>query len=102
LEAKWKNAVKRFVLNNLGQLDQEDFDAWLDGEADLAPLLEPALRAMKGVRDPILAEMHMLSPAEIYDRFRIEHPEIEVSDSQRAIVRIGKELELMKAVLCSL
>jgi len=99
MESQWKNAVKRFVLNNLGQFDQEDLDTWLEGEFDLTPLLEPFLRTMKDHRDVILAEMHQLSPSEILDRFVVEHPELSISDKQKALVRVGKELELMKAAL---
>jgi hypothetical protein len=99
LESQWKNAVKRFVLNNLGQFDQEDLDTWLEGERDLTPLLEPVLKTMGGHRDVILAEMHQLSPSEILDRFVVEHPELSIPDKQKALVRVGRELELMKAVL---
>jgi hypothetical protein len=99
LESQWKNAVKRFVLNNLGQFDQEDLDTWLEGEFDLTPLLEPVLKTMGDYRDVILAEMHQLSPSEILDRFVVEHPELSIPDKQKALVRVGRELELMKAVL---
>lgn len=99
MESQWKNAVKRFVLNNLGQFDQEDLDIWLEGERDLTPLLEPVLKMMGDHRDVILAEMHQLSPSEILDRFVAEHPELSIPDKQKALVRVGRELELMKAVL---
>lgn len=101
MESQWKSAVKRFVLNNMGQFDQEDFDTWLEGDFDLTPLLEPVLKTMGSHRDVILAEMHQLSPSEILDRYVVEHPEISVSDKDKALVRVGKELELMKAVLRS-
>jgi hypothetical protein len=101
LESEWKKAVHRFVLNNLGQMEQEEFDAWLDGDLELAPLLAPFLRTQKQHRDAILRELYQISPSEIYDRFRAEHPELVFGDSQKVIVRIGKELEGMKEVLRS-
>lgn len=99
MEAEHKRGVRQFILNNLGQLDQEDYDAWLEGDFDLTPLLEPVLRAMKQHRDLILAELHQISPAEILDRWMMEHPELDMGDKDRALVRVGRELELMKNVL---
>lgn len=102
MEAEMKKALRRFILNNLGQMGQEEIDAWLDEEFDLTPLLEPALRRFPSQRDLVLAEMHQMSPPEIFDRLRMEHPELVFKDKERVIVRIGAELEAMKAVLRSL
>jgi len=102
MEAELKKALHRFILNNLGQMGQEELDAWLEGDFDLAPLLEPALRRWPQHRDQVLAEMHQISPPEVFDRFQKEHPELDFQDSQKVIVRIGSELEAMKAVLRSL
>lgn len=100
-EAEWKTAVKRFLLNNLGQMDQELLEAWLDDELDLAPLLEQPLRALSQHRDQIMRELHQISPQEIFDRFRQEHPELVFSDKTKAIVKIGREIEAMKAIVAS-
>jgi hypothetical protein len=101
MEAEWKKAFQRFLLNNLGQMDQEDIEAWLSDELDLAPLLEPPLRALSAHRDQILREIHQVSPPEIFDRLQREHPELVFSDKNRAIVKIGKELQAMRAMLLS-
>ena len=101
MESEWKEAVRRFVLNNLGQLEQEEFDAWLDGDLELAPLLATFLKTQKQQRDAILRELYQISPAEVCDMFRAEHPELVFGDSQKIILRIGKELEGMKEVLRS-
>lgn len=102
LELEWKKAIRRFILNNLGQLSQEEVDAWVDDEVDLAPLLEPPLRALAAHRDMILRELHQISPAEIFDRFEGEHPELVFSDKNKAIVKIGKELESLKSIVLRL
>lgn len=102
MEAEWKKALQRFLLNNLGQMDQGDVEAWLDDELDIAPLLEQPLRALAQHRDQILREMHQLSPPEIFDRFQTEHPELVFSDKTKAIVKIGREIETLKGFLVSL
>ena len=100
-EDGWKKAVRRFLLNNLGQMDQELLEAWLNDELELAPLLEQPLKALSQHRDQILREMHQISPQEIFDRFRQEHPELAFSDKTKAIVKIGREIEAMKAIIAS-
>lgn len=102
MKAEWKEAIQRFLLNNLGQMEQEEVDAWLAGGLELAPLLEPPLRALYEHKGRILAEMHQISPAEIFDRFEHEHPELSFSDRKAAVVRIGHELEILKAFISSL
>jgi len=101
MEAEWKKAIRRFLLNNLGQMEQEEVDAWLGGDLDIAPLLEPPLKAMSQYRAQVLRELHQISPGEIFDSLRDEHPELVFPDHDQAIVKIGKELETMKAMLLS-
>ena len=88
-----------FLLNNLGQMDQEDVEAWLDDELDIAPFLEDLLRAQAVHRDQILRELHQLSPSEIFDRLQKEHPELVFADKEKAIIKIGKEIQELKAIL---
>jgi hypothetical protein len=102
LQAEWKKAIQRFILNNLGQMDQEDVEAWLNDELDIAPLLEDPLRAQAQHRDQVLRELHQISPSEIFDRFQKEHPELAFSDKNKAIVKIGKEIEGLKAIVRAL
>ena len=102
LESEWKKAIRRFILNNLGQLSQEEVDAWVEDEVELAPLLEPPLKTLSAHRDMMLRELHQISPAEIFDRFEAEHPELVFSDKNKAIVKIGKELESLKAIVIRL
>lgn len=99
MEAEWRKAVQRFLLNNLGQMDQELLEAWLNDELDIAPLLEAPLRGLSVHRDNILRELHQTSPQEIFDRLRQEHPELIFADKTKAIVKIGREIESMKAIL---
>jgi len=80
-------------------MEQEELDAWLDDELDIAPFLEPVLKSMMAHRDSIIRELHQISPPEIFDRFQAEHPELVFRDKDKAIVRIGKELESMKAIM---
>jgi hypothetical protein len=99
---EWKKAIMRFMLNNLGQMDQDDVEVWLDDEFELAPLLEPPLRAQAQYRDQIMRELHQISPAEIFDRFQREHPELVFPDRDKAVVKIGRELEALKGIVRSL
>jgi hypothetical protein len=39
---------------------------------------------------------------EIFDRFQKEHPELVFKDKNRVMVRIGKELEALKAIVVTL
>lgn len=102
MEVEWRRAVKRFIVSNLGQLDQEEIDAWLNEEVEVAPLLEPALKAISQHRDTVLREMHQISPPEIFDMLCREHPELVFPDKDKAIVRIGKELQSLKLFLMNL
>jgi len=99
---QWRRAIQRFILNNLEQLGQEDIDAWLAGEIEIAPMMEEPLKAISQHRDMILREMYQMSPPEIFDRFMEERPEIVFQDKTKAIVRIGKELETLKLFLMNL
>lgn len=102
MDVIWKRAVQRFILNHMGQLSQEDIDAWMDGKLDLAPAMEPQLKTISDYRDSILRELHQLSPPEVFDMFCQEHPDISFSDRNRAVVRIGKELDALKMFLMNL
>lgn len=102
MKAEWKEAIQRFLLNNLGQMEQDDVDAWLQGDLELAPLLEPPLRALGEHKGRILAEMHQISPAEVFDRLQLEHPELSFPDRNDAVLRVGHELESLKAFICTL
>jgi hypothetical protein len=102
MEVEWKRAIQWFIVNSLGDMSQEDIDAWLRDELALAPALEEPLKALSQHRDNILRDMYQMSPPEVFDRFLQEHPEITFEDKDRAIVRIGKELEEIKAFLMSL
>ncbi|HEX9907458.1 MAG TPA: hypothetical protein VGB78_03200 [Thermoplasmata archaeon] len=99
MEAEWKKAVMHFIVTNLGQMDQEDVDAWLDGDLDLAPFLEPPLRTLSPYKGMVLRELHQISPPEVFDRWVREHPELSFPDKNKAIVRIGKELEQLKGIV---
>jgi hypothetical protein len=102
MEVEWKRAIQWFIVNSLGDMSQEDIDAWLREELTLAPALEEPLKALSQHRDNILRDMYQMSPPEVFDRFLQEHPEITFEDNDRAIVRIGKELEAIKTFLMSL
>jgi hypothetical protein len=102
LEVQWKRAIQWFIINSLDDMNQEEIEAWLRDEISLAPVIEEPLKAISQHRDDILRDMYQMSPAEILDRFMEEHPQIVFSDKDKAIVRIGKELEAIKAFLMTL
>lgn len=102
MQMEWKRAITRFLLNNLGQMDQEDVEIWLNDELDLAPLLEPPLKVQAQYRDQIMRELHQISPAEVFDLFQKEHPELVFPDGSKVVVKIGRELEALKDIVRSL
>jgi hypothetical protein len=102
LEVEWKRAIQSFIVNGLGDLSQEEIDAWLKEEFSLAPILEEPLKALSQHRDNILRDMYQISPPEVLDRFLRDYPDIVFTDKDRAILRIGGELESIKAFLVSL
>ena len=102
MEVQWKRAIQSFVVNSLDDMSQEEIEAWLREEISLAPVLEEPLKALSQHRDNILRDMYQMSPPEVLDRFIEEHPQVVFSDKDRAIVRIGKELESIKAFLMTL
>ncbi len=102
MDAVWKHAVRRFILNHMGQMTQDDVDAWLDEEIELAPLMEEQLRTLSAHRDSILRELYQLSPPEVFDLYCQEHPDISFVDKQKALVRIGKELDELKLFLMNM
>jgi hypothetical protein len=102
MKSAWKSAIMRFVLDNLGRLDQDEVDAWLRDEIALAQLLEPALRNLTPYRDMVLRELYQISPSEIFDVWRLEHPEILFPDTDVAIVKIGQELLGIRSIIMSL
>lgn len=102
LEVQWKRAIQWFIVNSLDDMTQEEIEAWLREEISLAPVIEEPLKALSQHRDDILRDLYQMSPPEVLDRFIEEHPQIVFSDKDRAIVRIGKELEAIKSFLVTL
>lgn len=102
MEVEWKRAIQSFIVNGLGDLSQEEIDAWLREEFSLAPILEEPLKALSQHRDNILRDMYQISPPEVLDRFLKEYPDVFFTDKDKAIVRIGNELEAIKTFLVSL
>lgn len=103
MESEERKALYHLVLSSMGQLvERDEFDAWVDGEVQLAPLFEPVLLSVRGRRDALMRELHQMFPAEVFDRFIAERPDVQIDDGTQVIVRIGKELEEMKAAVRSM
>lgn len=103
MESKAREALYHLVLSSMDQLlERGDFDAWVDGEIELAPLFKPVFESVAPHRDTFVRELHQMFPAEIIDRFRARHPDLDVGDGTRLIVRAGREIEAMKAIAQSL
>jgi hypothetical protein len=92
----------RFLLDNLGRMDQDHVDAWLHDEIAFAELLEPAFRNLAPYRDMVLRELYQISPSEVFDVWRLEHPEILFTDPNVVIVKIGQELQGIRSFVMSL
>jgi hypothetical protein len=103
VESKAREALYHLVLSSMDQLlERDDFDAWVDGELELAPLYRPIFESVARQRDTFIRELHQMFPAEVVDRFRARHPELDLGDGTQLIVRVGKEIEAMKAIVQSL
>lgn len=99
MKSVWKAAIMKFLLGSLGKMKQEDVDAWLGEEFDFSQLLEPAFRNLAPYRDAVLRELYQITPSEVFDAWRLEHPEIRFSDSAAVIVRIGGELADIRSLV---
>jgi len=102
MKSVWKGAVERFVLNHLEQMGDEELSEWLQGNVQIASNMESTLWSLRDHKETILRELNALSPAEVFDIYQKERPENRITDKNKAIVRIGNELQSMKAYLMSL
>lgn len=103
MESREREALYHLVLSSMDQLlERDEFDAWLAGEIELAPLFRPVFESVARQRDNFLRELHQIFPAEVFDRLVAKHPELDMGDGTEVIVRIGKELQAMKALVQSL
>ena len=102
LKSAWKSAIMRLLLDGLGRMGQDEVEAWLRDEIAFAQLLEPALRNLTPYRDMVLRELYQISPSEIFDVWRLEHPEILFPDPDVVIVKIGQELLEIRSIVLSL
>lgn len=101
MKSAWKSALMKLITNSLGSLEQDEVDAWLQGQVDIAPLLEPPLRNVAAYRDTVLRELYQISPSEIIDVWRSEHPEILFPEGNVVIVRVGQELLGIRNIVSS-
>jgi len=97
----WRGAVERFVLNHLEQMGHEELNQWLEGNMKIESNMESTLWSLREHKETILRELNSLSPAEILDMYERERPGSRINDKEMALVRIGEELEAMKAYLMS-
>ena len=102
MKSVWKGAVERFVLNHLEQMGHDELARWLEGNVDISSRMESTLWSLKEHKDTILRELNALSPAEVWDIYQKERPGNRIKDKEKAIVRIGTELQSMKTYLMSL
>lgn len=102
MKSVWRGAVERFVLNHLEQMGHEELAEWLEGNLRIASNMESTLWSLRDHKETILRELNALSPAEVFDMYRKERPGNRIADKDKAIVRIGEEMEAMKAYLMGL
>lgn len=103
MESKEREALYHLFLTSMDQLvERDEFDAWVEGEIELAPLFRPVFESVALQKATFIRELHQMFPAEVFDRFLEKHPEVVVPDRTALIVRIGKELQGMKAIVESL
>jgi len=99
MKSIWRGAVERFVLNHLEQMDHDELARWLEGDVDISSRMESTLWSLKEHKENILRELNSLSPAEVWDIYQMERPGSGIEDNEKAIVRIGYELQSMKTYL---
>ncbi len=99
MKSAWKSAIMRLLIDSLGRMEQEDVDAWLDGNFKFAELLERAFRNIAPYRSSVLRELYQISPSEVFDAWCLEHPEMQFPDKDAVIVRIGGELTDIRALV---
>ncbi len=102
MKSVWKGAVERFVLNHLEQMGHQEIAQWLEGNLNIASNMEATLWSLRDHKETILRELNALSPAEVFDIYQKERPGNRIQDKEKAIVRIGNELEAMKRYLMSI
>ena len=102
MKSVWRGAVERFVLNHMEKMEQEELERWLDGKLSISSNMESTLWSLKEHKEALLRELNALSPAEIWDMYQKERPGNGIKDNDKAIVRIGNELQSMKSYLMSL
>jgi len=102
MKSVWKGAVERFVLNHLELMGHEELKQWLEGNISISSNMEATLWSLRDHKENILRELNELSPAEIWDIYQKERPGNRIKDKEKAIVRIGSELQAMKSYLMSL
>ncbi len=102
MKSVWKGAVERFVLNHMEQMGHEEIARWLEGSVNISDNMETSLWSMRDHKETILRELNALSPAEVFDMYQKERPGNRIRDKDRAIVRLGQELESMKQYLMTL
>jgi len=103
MESKAREALYHLMLGSMDQLlERGDFDAWVEGEIELAPFFRPVFESVAGQRSTFIRELHQIFPAEVLDRFMARHPGMELGDKTRTILRLGRELEGMKEIVQSL
>lgn len=103
VESRVREALYHLVISSMDQLlERDEFDAWLEGEIELAPLYRPVFESVSKDRDAFLRELHQIFPAEVFDRFVVKHPGLDLGDGTGTMVRIGKELQAMKDIVQSI
>ena len=89
-------------MNHLEQMDHAELTEWLEGNVKIASNMEATLWSLREHKETILRELNALSPAEVLDMYLKERPGNRIADKNKAIVRIGEELQAMKLYLMSL
>lgn len=103
MESRERDALYHLILRSMGQLlERDEFDAWVAGDIELAPLFRPVFETVAAQRDTFIRELHQMFPAEVLDRFLAERPDADVGDRAAVVMRIGKELQAMKSLVQSL
>ena len=83
----------------LSQIDQEQYDKWLEGRYSLSDLVQDHRMIALIFRGKILNAIEEHTPREMISLFKDERPDIDIKDQEKAVERIECECREIEDIL---
>ncbi|MGM0404864.1 MAG: hypothetical protein ACQEQM_01815 [Thermoplasmatota archaeon] len=87
--------ISKFLEN----LDQEDYDRWVEGQSSICDLIEEHKITALLFKRKILNAIDEHEPQDLIQKFSEECPDIDIRNEDEVLERIEEELEDIKRVL---